>query len=519
MGRGPGQGRRAGEVQGIGVEQARPALGQDPGLVEGGVVGLGQALQPGAGLDQHPPPEQARGRRHLDGGNRQAQGAGTGDDQHGGGPQHGLAHRQAQGPADDEGQGCSDVDHRHIDGRRLVGELDVGRPRLGARLHQPGDPRQGRVLAGRLGAKGQEAGQVEGARPADRAGGHRLGRGLAGQDGVVELGLPGLHHPVHGDPLPRPDPQPVAGPDQAQGRPPLGPVLGEEGGRGRLEGQEVGGGAPGPPPEGVVHPPADQQQEEQGDGGVEIGVPALQQGLLEADQQGQDHADRDRHVHIGPPRPQGVPGRAEEDHAGEDGAGRADPGAGPLHEGAGRRSQLLAEQAGPDRHGEDHGVSGAEAGDGQGHGQFAALAVLGLPGRVRIEGRGGIADAVEDAQDPAGVALRLKANGQAAGAQVEPGRGHAGGVGQLALDPGDAGRAMGAADQEVEPPGARPGLGQVGGQVRAVGAGLRHAFRPGPRLALGQGHVSLRAPSKAPSPPRASKVRSQAPAGWATGAS
>ena len=39
--------------------------------------------------------------------------------------------------------------------------------------------------------------------------------------------------------------------------------------------------------------------------------------------------------------------------------------------------QLLAEQAGPDRHREHHHIAGAEAGDAQGQGQAAALAVLG----------------------------------------------------------------------------------------------------------------------------------------------
>ena len=56
---------------------------------------------------------------------------------------------------------------------------------------------------------------------------------------------------------------------------------------------------------------------------------------------------------------------------------------------------------------------------------------------------------------------------------------------------------MGAADQEVEPPSARPGLGQIGGQVGAADPLVWRGARPGPRLTFGQGHVTLREPSKA----------------------
>jgi hypothetical protein len=64
----------------------------------------------------------------------------------------------------------------------------------------------------------------------------------------------------------------------------------EDRGHGRLHGQQVGRRALRTGPQPMVQPAADQQQEQQRNGGVEIGVASVQQGLLEADQQGQDDA-------------------------------------------------------------------------------------------------------------------------------------------------------------------------------------------------------------------------------------
>ena len=83
-------------------------------------------------------------------------------------------------------------------------------------------------------------------------------------------------------------------------------------------------GQPGEPLDGrarpfahhVIERAADQQEEQQRGRRVEIGVRTVMDRLVEAHGEGEQNADRDRHVHVGPAAAQRLPGRAEEDAAG-----------------------------------------------------------------------------------------------------------------------------------------------------------------------------------------------------------
>ena len=80
--------------------------------------------------------------------------------------------------------------------------------------------------------------------------------------------------------------------------------------------------------------------------------------LVEAHAEGEQHADRDRHVHVGPAVAQRAPGRGKEDAAGIDQRREGDQRRDPVEHVAGR-----GVRAGPDRHRQQHDVAGGEARD------------------------------------------------------------------------------------------------------------------------------------------------------------
>ena len=121
------------------------------------MIDLSQPFQRGPGLDQNPASEQPRRSHHLDRRHGQAEGAGTGDDQDCDSADEGFPRIETKGPATREGRQRCRMDHRHIECRRAVGEPDVARARLGTRVNEARNGRQGRVLRACPGAQGQQA--------------------------------------------------------------------------------------------------------------------------------------------------------------------------------------------------------------------------------------------------------------------------------------------------------------------------------------------------------------------------
>ncbi len=468
------------------------------------MIDLRQAFQRGAGLHQYALAEQAARRGDLDGGNRQAQGAGTGDDQDGDRAQQGRTHVQpADQPPAQEGRGGDGVDHRHIDGRGPVGQADIAALGLGAGLHQPCDFRQGGVFGAGRRAHHQPAGEVQRPGRDRRAGAGALGRRLAGHQHHVQVRATLGDHAVHRRALARAHHDKVPDRDIAHRNAVLGPIGAKARGDRRLQREQIPRGASRLGPQLVVEIAADQQQEEQGDCGVEIGVRPAPQGLRKADRQGQEHADRDRHVHVGLAASQRAPGGLEERHAGVEGAGRGHQRAQPVHQGPSADAHLLAEQPGPGRHREHHHIADAETGDAQGEGEPPAFAILQGPRFRGIKGGRRIAEVLQGGDHVGGPeAAHAPARREPAGREVQAGLGDARQGAHGRLDLAQAGGAARAFDQELDFLLALAARTDEGGEVRGRGADD----------GVGQRHSSRRWASKA-WPPRsdADSVRSHAP--------
>jgi hypothetical protein len=65
----------------------------------------------------------------------------------------------------------------------------------------------------------------------------------------------------------------------------------------------------------VVKRPPGQQEEQKRHRRIEIGMRTMGDRLVQGDCIGQDHAKRDRHVHVGAAMPERTPGRDKEDPA------------------------------------------------------------------------------------------------------------------------------------------------------------------------------------------------------------
>ena len=186
------------------------AHGQGAGLVKRHHIHLVGQLQRLRVLDQnaifcrHP-------RARHDGRRRgQPQCAGAGNHQHGHGTDHGqLKARTHPQPAQQRGQ-RHQQHHRHKDGRHLVNHALQGR--LGGLriLDQSDDARQHRLGAHRRHLHHHPAIAIDGAAGQGRTHLARHGQGLAGQHGLVYLGVALQNAAVHRNALARAHHQPVA---------------------------------------------------------------------------------------------------------------------------------------------------------------------------------------------------------------------------------------------------------------------------------------------------------------------
>ena len=207
---------------------------------------------------------------------------------------------------------------------------------------------------------------------------------------------------------------------------------------------------PGAPARAAVEVAPDQQEEEQGDGRIEIGVLFANPGLVQADDAGERHADRDRHVHVGAPGTQRAQGRAEERPAGIGDRRQGDGRRQPVEKGA-RGIAHRAVMARPDGHREQHHVGRREARDRHGAQQLAGFAIVAGRGGDGVVGRQPEAEGRDQAGMPVGVVDRsLPRQRQAARRQMDPRARDRGIARQQALDQPDAGGAVEPVDQKLQ---------------------------------------------------------------------
>ena len=395
----------------------------------------------------------------MDRGGGEAQGARAGDDQHGCGDQHRVAQLGAHQQPGREGHRGGEVHDGHVELRRPQRPVDIAGARALGRLDHPGDARERGVVARRGRLDQQRGGEVEDAGVDLGAHGGGLGPALAGDHRAVEV-RGALDHPaVGGGALSGGDLDQVAGAQVLDGDDATDAAL-----------RHHGGGEAGVAPRAVVQHPAQQQEEAQRHGGVEIGVGAALGDLEQADAGREDQGEADRHVHVDVAVAQHAQRRAEEGHAGERGGRQRDQRRNPVQQVAGGVGR-----PGPDRDREQHHVHHRKARDGEAGEQVAPLAVtLGVVHGPRVEGAGGVADPREGGDHVLGLRRGGVVGGRdATQAEVDAGRAQAGGAGQRVFDALDAGGAVDAGDEEVEPP--QP-LARVGDEARQP-AGAREGGR------------------------------------------
>ena len=198
-----------------GIDQFGNRQGQRSRLVKDDRVDLGEPFECVARLQQHMTAEQHAGRNHLHGRDRQAERAGTGDDQHGDrDDQRRLPGRPGSQPGDEGGE-RGDMHDGRIEPGGTVGEPQIAR----AVLHRPVDePRdiveQGAAPRGRN-ANPEHAATVQRAGMDRRARLDRHARGFAGDEALVDGRGAVDHDAIHADPLAGPDEDKIAWQDRA----------------------------------------------------------------------------------------------------------------------------------------------------------------------------------------------------------------------------------------------------------------------------------------------------------------
>ncbi len=208
------------------------------------------------------------------------------------------------------------MNQRRIKPRGTIGELHIARARLQRVFQKPRDFCQQRAFRRRRHFDAQAARHVE------RAGIDRdaaLGGDMAsfaGDQALVDLGAAFDHHAIDRAALAGAQQHDVAGLNRCNRH--FADLIWPDkfGGGFRLQRGEIAGDRAGALPHLLIKEPPRQQEGEQHDRCIEISVLGVIDGFHQRHRQCQDHADRDRHVHIDAAGAQRLPGRFEERLAG-----------------------------------------------------------------------------------------------------------------------------------------------------------------------------------------------------------
>ena len=228
-----------------------------------------------------------------------------------------------QQPAD-ERDGRQRVDGGRIEARQPVGDADVARLALLGRRHEPHQLAEEGVVAGGGDFHRDGGCDVHLARVDEGAGLHRLGRRLAGEQRAVHVGGAFADQSVGRQAVARSNGHDHAGLEVARGHIAAAAVGLDQ--RGALGGErdQLRDGRAGAGAHQVVEVAPGEQEEQQRDGGVEIGMRLAVDGLEQAHEGGEQHAERDRHIHVDAAEPERIDRRIEEGPTGIGDGGKRD---------------------------------------------------------------------------------------------------------------------------------------------------------------------------------------------------
>ena len=280
------------------IDQHRIAECQRAGLVEDHVIDGRNALKRIAGREIDSLAEQAPGGDDLDQRRCERDGARTCDDQHGDGDEGGLRDRRAKDEPADESKRRHRVNLRHVGGDGLVGEAAVGRFLLFARLKQARDVCHQGLAGWRKRAHFDRRGKVDGAGVEDLAQKRARRVHFAGDEAEIDRCLAGQDLRIDRQTLPSRYQQLVARPDVGCANGFGQSFRPQPRGAARLHRRECVGSRVSLPAEARIEKTTDQQEEQQHDGGVKVGVDAARHGCVEAENERQNHSQRDGYVHV-----------------------------------------------------------------------------------------------------------------------------------------------------------------------------------------------------------------------------
>ena len=366
----------------IEVRRNRSAKRQRPGLVDQRAIDLGQPLERRAVLDQHAHAHQRPRRDDLRRRHRKAERARAGDDQHRDRDQHALVPARARDHPAGKSEQRQRMDRGGIEPRRAVGDADIARLALRRLAHQPRD-----VGDRSVGARGGDLHphrriKIERPRMDPVIDTNALRHAFTGEQRQVDLARARGDDAVGGEPLARRDEHHHVGLkciclDPAA----RAAILDDHRARAHVA-QQRGHTAARAVAHHAVEPAPAQEEEDQHYDAVEIGVRPARRGLVQTKRRGDEHPDRNRHVHIGLTVAQRPPRRTEE----------GPPRISNRRQGDQRRQPVkqVARRSGgarPDRHREQHDVHHRKARDAHRQQQLAACRRLGFGSFIGIADR------------------------------------------------------------------------------------------------------------------------------------
>ena len=129
----------------------------------------------------------------------------------------------------------------------------------------------------------------------------RFGCGLTGEERAVHVAYPVADEAVGGEPVTRRDGDRHAGLEVTRGDVAARAVIRDQGRALGGQRDELRDGGAGAGAHQVIEVAAGQQEEQQRNGGVEIGMFGSVDGFKQAHEGGEQHAQRNRHIHSQPP--------------------------------------------------------------------------------------------------------------------------------------------------------------------------------------------------------------------------
>ena len=186
---------------------------------------------------------------------------------------------------------------------------------------------------------------------------------------------------------------------------------------------------------------------------------SVRRGFVDGESKRQDHAERDRHVHIESPRAQGAQRALEERLTCISDRRQSDQSRKPVEQVA-RLLSHVGDVAGPDRNRQQHHVHGGKASDRQASQQPPRLGLVVGLGAFRRERMGAIADSLQRLDDARSIDLIVAPiDGEPPLGKVQPRVDHAWEFGKAGLDLADAAGAGDALDRECHM--RRAGVGRL----------------------------------------------------------